>query len=512
MNRVVRVHSGSLYGIEALDVSIETVVSYGQLPTFLIVGLGDKAVDEARERVKTAIKHSGFTLSPGKIVVNLIPAHIQKQGTQFDLGIAIGILASQGDIDLSLESIVCVGELSLDGKVRKITGALPFVLSARARGYSGVIFPRENLPEVSSVSGIALYPVDSLSEVVIEFAAGKTPFPTAPVPFSPGDAAALLGDFADVSGQAIAKRALEIAAAGGHNILLSGVPGAGKTMLARAFTSILPPLTEEEAIEITRIYSVANALDEYGGLLKERPFRSPHHSTSLVGLIGGGSRLRPGEISLAHRGVLFLDEFAEFSRSALEGLRQPLEDGVVSIARASGSLTYPSRFTLLAAVNPCPCGYLGSRKRPCRCAPGAIEKYRQKLSGPILDRIDLHVAIAEVEVEKLAAKATNAEHSSMIRKRVMAAREKQSARYASLGILTNAEISSKLATELCICSQTAKSVLLHAVDSLGLSARSYFKLLKICQTIADLDGEPMISDEHAHEALSYRPQELHGTG
>lgn len=508
MNTVVRIQSGSLYGIDVLDTTIETATHYTQIPTFMIVGLADKAIDEARERVKSAIRTAGFTLEPAKIVVNLTPAHTAKQGTQFDLGIALGILGSQGNLTKNLpKDLLFVGELSLDGNIRKITGALPFVLHAKKKGFAGVVFPKENLPEVQSISGISLYPVSSLTEVIEKFTTSKLPDPFTCVPFVAVQTESYAVDFADVHGQEVAKRALEIAAAGGHNILLSGVPGAGKTMMARAFVSILPPPTEEEAIELTQVYSVANALDESGGLISTRPFRSPHHTTSLVGLIGGGSKPKPGEISLAHRGVLFLDEFAEFPRTILESLRQPLEDGKVSIARASGSITYPSRFTLLAAVNPCPCGYRGSKKRQCTCQSTVVEKYQKRLSGPILDRIDLHVHVSEVEVEKLAQKRLEGvEQSKDIQTRVIKARQRQQERFRAQKIFTNAELSSKLAKTICTLEADAQDILLKAVDRLGLSTRSYFKMIKIGQTIADLDGSDTIKKHHISEALSYRPQ------
>ncbi|PWU23682.1 magnesium chelatase [Candidatus Cerribacteria bacterium 'Amazon FNV 2010 28 9'] len=506
MNPVVKINSGSLYGIDAKEVHIEVGTSGGNLPHFDIVGLGDKAIDEARERVKSAIRQAGFQLSAMKIVVNLTPAYIQKQGTQFDLGIALGLLASQGDIPSPESSLLYIGELSLNGDIQRITGALPFVLLAKKLKLKGIVFPYDNLPEVASVTGIALYPVKHLKEVIQGFTTAQLPLPFSPVPFEPVLVVSEGTNFADIHGQEIAKRALEIAAAGGHNILLSGVPGAGKTLMARSFVSIMPPLTEEEALELTQIYSVASALGEDGGLVRTRPFRSPHHTTSLVGLIGGGSKPKPGEISLAHRGVLFLDEFAEFPRIMLESLRQPLEDGHVSIARASGSIRYPSRFTLIAAVNPCPCGYKGSRKRQCSCSPQIAEKYQKRLSGPILDRIDLHVHVQEVEIEKLAIHRTQSqEDSKTIQARVIEARKRQLKRLRETGTHTNAELTSKQVKILCTLSDAAQAILLQATERMNLSTRVYFKMIKVAQTIADLEGAESIQPSHISEALSYRP-------
>jgi len=502
-----KIISAAVIGLDAVPITVEVDIASQGLPSFTIVGLPDKAVEESKERVRTAIKNSGADFPPKRITVNLAPADLPKEGPAYDLPIAMGILiASEQLPPPQIEKTIFLGELSLDGSVRRIWGVLPSVLMAKEKKYQQVFIPEDNLGEAEILDKLEIFPVKSLKELYEHFS-NKQKIVTAKIKkikFLKVENSDY--DFENVKGQESAKRALELAAAGSHNILMRGTPGAGKTLMARSFATILPSLTFDESLEVTKIYSVANLLDRENPIVLSRPFRSPHHTTSHIGLIGGGNIPKPGEISLAHRGVLFLDEFPEFPRHVLEALRQPMEDGHVTISRASGSVKFPSRFTLVAATNPCPCGYFGDEKRNCTCSPNAITRYQKRISGPILDRIDMHVSVPAIPPGKLTGKYQS-ESSFNIQKRVQKARDIQLKRFKGLKITSNAEMNNKQLKAFCNLDQQSVLLLKQAIAKLNLSARAFHRVIKIARTIADLEGSEKIKSNHVAEALQYRPTE-----
>ncbi|MBQ7856800.1 MAG: YifB family Mg chelatase-like AAA ATPase [Alistipes sp.] len=498
-------YAGAVVGIRAVKVTVEVNVAGGGLGLFL-VGLPDNAVKESEQRIRSAFQNSDLRMTAKKVVVNLAPADLRKEGSGFDLPIAVGILAATDQVPEScLHDTMFVGELSLDGSVKAVRGALPLTIMAKEQGLRRVVLASENVAEAAIVDGVEVIGVDTLRTLTAYLNGSQVLLPATPTPLflTPQQESPYSEDFSDVKGQPHIKRALEIAAAGGHNVLMIGAPGSGKTMLARRLPTILPPMTLEEAVECTKIHSVAGKLGGESGILRSRPFRAPHHLTSQVALVGGGQSPQPGEVSLAHNGVLFLDELPEFGRNVLEVLRQPLEDKTITISRAKYSVEYPSNFTLVAAMNPCPCGYYNHPTKECTCQPYAIHRYFSRISGPLLDRIDMHIEVTPVGIGEMNSEQRE-ETSAEIRERVVRAREIQQRRFKEAGIYSNAMMNSRMLREFCPLEAPVRALLERAMERLNLSARAYDRIIKVARTIADLEGAEQISVSHISEAINYR--------
>ncbi len=502
---LAKVKSAAIVGLEGEMVDVEVDISSG-LPSMTIVGLPDAAVQEARERVRAAIRNSGFDFPLKRIVVNLAPANLRKAGPSYDLPIALGILLSSEQISADVSGAIFLGELSLDGSLRHTSGILPMVALAKEKGVKEVIVPTADAKEASLVDGAKVLPFSSLPEL-IRYLKGEIPAPKYELKRDDELPPSTAINLAYIKGQEHAKRALEVAAAGGHNLIMCGPPGSGKTLLARSLPSILPPMTMEESLEVTKIYSVSGLLPPDAPLIRERPFRAPHYTISNAGLVGGGHWPKPGEVSLSHRGVLFLDELPEFGHAVLEVLRQPLEDKAITISRAQGSLTFPANFMLVGAMNPCPCGYFGDPFRECTCPPSLVSRYQRRISGPFMDRVDIFVEVPHIDYEKLADDRLG-EDSAKVQARVTAARQLQLERFKGSKLSSNAEMTPAEVREFCQVESSAQSLLKTAMKQLYLSARAFHRILKLARTIADLEGAEIIKAHHLAEAIQYRPRRI----